>query len=401
MKLRIFKTAGPGRVIEAHQYWKQNQNWPNEVTITYSSQFEQFCQDIGAEAYLVGYNSNRAILHDGAFTLEQRPKPMPGARGAAYHVSEILYGLSLLVTAIRFRANLAFIDSGTTHYFVTTLFRLMGIRVVPVLQNTIWPNGFPPTRPIPRLICWLDSFFYRYIATAVIGVSPECVRQVKQLTPVHNPPLYEYRPQVLPEYFSKIPPVPHYDQRPFQIMFIGRVNRSKGVFDILEMAQKIQARVPGQVCWEICGTGPDIEELKHRCHELGLESIVKIRGWTSLEDLTDVYARSHAAVVPTRSSFIEGLAMTAAEAILAGRPLITSPVVPALELLRPACVEARTNDVDSYVDGVLKLISDREYYESLRRACPELAKPFYDPEQGITAALKQVVEPLREQRFSQ
>ena len=92
--------------------------------------------------------------------------------------------------------------------------------------------------------------------------------------------------------------------------------------------------------------------------------------------------------------------MTAAEAILAGRPLITNPVVPALELLRPACVEARTNDVDSYVDGVLKLISDREYYESLRRACPELAKPFYDREQGLTAVLKQVVEPLREQGIS-
>ncbi len=125
---------------------------------------------------------------------------------------------------------------------------------------------------------------------------------------------------------------------------------------------------------------------------------MNIRGWTSPSDQIEVYARSHAAIVPTRSSFIEGMALTAVEAVLAGRPLITNPVVPALEVLRPACVGARTDDVDSYVEGVLKLIGDREYYESLRRACPELGKPFYDREQGLTAVFKRVVEPHRERR---
>jgi len=397
MSFRVFHTAGLGRIIEAHEYWKRKEHFPSEVTITFSSQFEQFCQDIGAEAYIVGYNSKKGIVRDGPITVEQRPKPLPGARGALYHIGEILYGLGLLATALRFRANLAVIDSGTTHYFVTTLFRLMGIRVVPVLHNTIWPHGFPPTRLIPRLICWLDAWFYRHVATAVIGVSPECVRQVEQLTPGRHPPLYQIRAQFMPEYFAQIPPPPPYDQRPFQMMFLGRVNRDKGVFDILQMAQKVEAREPGRVCWEICGSGSDLEELKRRRGEMGLESIVKIRGWTPLSDLIDVYARSHAAIVPTRSSFIAGLEMTAAEAILAGRPLITNPVVPALEVLRPACVEARTDDVDSHVEAVMKLISDREYYEALRRACPEMAKPFYDREQGLTAVLKRVVEPLRDQ----
>jgi glycosyltransferase involved in cell wall biosynthesis len=182
-------------------------------------------------------------------------------------------------------------------------------------------------------------------------------------------------------------------------MFIGRVNRSKGVFDILEMAQKVEARAPGQVRWEICGSGPDLEELRRRHGEMGLESIVHIRGWTSLPDLIEVYARSHAAIVPTRSTFCEGLAMTAVEAILAGRPLITNPVVPALEVLRPACVAARTNDVDSHVEAVLKLVGDREYYEGLRRACPDLCEPFYDREQGLTAVLKRVIASLKDRKL--
>ncbi len=366
MSLRVFHTAGLGRIIEAHEYWKRHEHFPSEVTITFSSQFEQFCQDLGAAAYIVGYHSEKRILRDGEFTIEQRPKPFRGAGGGLYHLGEVLYGLGLLVTALRFGANLAVIDSGTTHYFVTALFRLFGIPVVPVLHNTIWPHGFPPRRRISRLICRLDAWFYRHAASAVIGVSPECVRQVEQLAGKRHPPLYQIRAQFRPEYFAQILPPPPFEERPFRMMFLGRVNRDKGVFDILEMARKIEATAPGQVRWEICGSGPDLDEMQRRRAAMGLESIVTLHGWTSLEDLIKIYARSHASIVPTRSSFIAGLEMTAAEAILAGRPLVTNPVVPALEVLRPACAEARTNDVDSHVEAVLSLLSSREHYETLR-----------------------------------
>jgi glycogen synthase len=395
MIYRVFYAAGPGDIIQAHKHWKQNEHDPTEVSITYSSQLEDFCQEISAEAYIVSYHRRKEIFRDGPFTLEHRPKPMPGATGVRYHLAEVLYGLGLLATALRFKADVAVIDSGSTHYFITTLFRLMDIRVVSVLHNTLWPHGFPPTRPVPRLILWLDSLFFRGMPTATIGVSPECTRQVAQLTRGRHTPLLQIRAQFHPEYFENIPPPPPHDRSPFHIMFIGRVNRIKGVFDILEIAQKVEASAPGQVRWEICGSGPDLEELRQRQCEMGLEPIVHIRGWTSLPDLIEVYARSHVSIVPTRSSFTEGLAMTAAEAILAGRPVITNPVVPALELLKPACVEARTNDVDSYVEGILKLINDSNYYNSLCQACPSLQKQFYDHDQGLTAVLRQVIKPIQ------
>src|SRR6185312_1359235 len=185
------------------------------------------------------------------------------------------------------------------------------------------------------------------------------------------------------------PPSP--DQGPFRIMYIGRINRIKGVFDILEMAKKIEAQAPGRVRWQMCGSGPDLDELRTMQAEMGLSEIVSIRGWTSLEDLQDVYARSHVSIVPTRSSFSEGLAMTAAEAILAGRPVITSPVVPALEILRPACVEAKTNDVDSYVTAILKLIDEPDEYRRLCQACPDLQGQFYNRELGLRAILLKIL----------
>ena len=153
------------------------------------------------------------------------------------------------------------------------------------------------------------------------------------------------------------------------MMFIGRIDRVKGVFDILEIARRIEDSHPGLIRWDICGRGRDFDALGKRHEELRLANIVTLKGWTSLEDLIGVYAKSHASIVPTRSSFTEGLAMTAAEAILAGRPVVTNPVVPALEILQLACVEAKTDDVDTHLQAVLKIATDPDLYNRACAAC--------------------------------
>ena len=60
-------------------------------------------------------------------------------------------------------------------------------------------------------------------------------------------------------------------------------------------------------------------------------------------------------IVPTRSDFVEGIAKTAVEAILAGRPVITNAGVGALEILRPACIEAQADNPESYAAAVIAL----------------------------------------------
>jgi len=389
IKRIFYALGGSGDIVQAHDYWKQGKHNPTQVSITFSSQIEDFCKEINAEAYFVSPHPRVETVKDGPFILEHRPKP-PRA-GVRYHLTEIAYGVGLLATALRFRADVALLDSGATHFFVMTLFRMFGIRVVPILHNTLWPSGFPPTGRGQRLVLKLDTPFWRRVPVATIGVSPECERQLDQLTKGHHPPMFQTRAQFLPEYFAQIPPPPPHDQRPFQVMFSGRVNRSKGVFDILEIARRIEESHPGLIRWEICGQGPDFDELNSRCQELGLEKTFHLRGWTAPADLIEVHARSHASIVPTRSDFAEGLAMAAAEAILSGRPLITNPVVPALELFRPACVEAKTNNVDSYHQAVLKLATDAELYNRLCRACPDLCAPFYDRRYGLAAVLKRAL----------
>ena len=143
--------------------------------------------------------------------------------------------------------------------------------------------------------------------------------------------------------------------------------------------------------WELCGTGADFQALQSRHEALGLGETVVLRGWTSLQDLAGVYGRSHAAIVPTRSTFQEGLAMTAAEAVLAGRPIITNPVVPALEILRSAALEAKTNDPGSHRSCVERLARDPTIYARLCAACSGLKGQFYDRELGLAAVLRRAL----------
>lgn len=388
--MRLFYAAGPGDVIAAHRHWRRGEDDPTEVSITFSSQVEDFCRARGAAAWIVSYHPRRERLDDGEFTIEHLPR-RENAGALAYHADQLVYALRLLARAVRFRADVALIDSGTAHPFLLALFALFGMRVIPVLHNTLWPHGFPPVRAVPRFLLRLDALFWRTVPLATLCVSPECARQVETLTRGRSRRLVQIRAQFRPAYFASIPPPPPHAERPFRVLFIGRVHRDKGVFDLLDMAAELEAGRPGAVHFEICGRGPALEELVDRRKQRGLEGAVTLHGWTSLEALSAIYARCHAAIVPTRSGFIEGLAMTAAEAILAGRPLVTNPVVPALELLRPACVTGVTDDAPSHAAAIRSLADDAALWERLRAACPAAGAPFVDRSQGLTAVLERIV----------
>ena len=83
--------------------------------------------------------------------------------------------------------------------------------------------------------------------------------------------------------------------------------------------------------------------------------------------------------------------MTAAESIMAGRPIVSNPIVPALEILAPAAISARSNDWQSHAEAVLELARDRGRYRQLQAACAPLAEQFFDRSRGLTATLLRIV----------
>ena len=252
--------------------------------------------------------------------------------------------------------------------------------------------AFTPSRGERARFCSLNSFFFRWGASAILGVSPECLRQIKRVTKGIHARLHQFTPQFDASLFNLKEPPPFSDR--FKLLFAGRIAADKGIFDLLQIMKIVERRLAGRVTLDICGDGPDLNDLRSRCKSEGLDDIVNILGFTAPEQLRRLLVSSHASIVPTRSGFAEGLAMTVIEPVLIGRPVITNAVVPALELVRPACIEAKTNDVESYAGAIIKLATSPELYEQLRKACVLLRPRFFDRSKSSQSALYEAIAGL-------
>lgn len=383
--MKLFYAAGPGDAVGAFSNWRRGVPDPTQMALTYSGQVCDFCESIQADTLIVGSGKPSQPVLDGKFVVEHLAKPL-WSSAVGYHLSQVKYALALLRRARTFGAEVAVIHSDTTHLFLASLFWLFRMKVIIVLHNTLWPSGFPPSGAVAKIFSALNALFFRFFAYAVFGVSRECIEQVALITGGKRPILLEIRGLFRPEYFETIPPPPSVRQ-PLRMFFSGRVTENKGVFDIVRAARKVEDLKPGLVQWTICGGGPELERLRTFCAEVGLSN-VEIRGHLLPHEMKVELSKSHASIVPTRSDFAEGMALAAAEAVLAGRPFISNQVVPALRAMPSASLEARTDDVDSYVDCVLSLATQPDLYERLRAACRDDGKQFYDHDLGLAARLK-------------
>lgn len=383
--MRVFYAAGPGDIIYAHKLWKSQTDDPNQVALTYSGQFATWCQNVGADAYIVSCHTKRATLNDGQFRLEHLPKPAWGS-GIRFHLAEVFYGWQLYRRAAKFRSDVAVISSGSTHYFTLLLMWMSGIKVVLSLHNTLWPVGHKPGGFVQKTIRRLDSLLFCR-AHAIIGISPECIRQVDELTYGKHGRAVVMRPMFRRSGFAlEVLPA----AKPFRMLYTGRISADKGVFDVIETARRVDANQPGGAFWEIYGDGQDLAELRERAKDL---PYVSIKGHAGGDEIRKALARSHAVIVPTSGRFCEGLAKSAVESILAGRPAIVSSTVPAKEVLEGSCVVVDPGDVEGFTKAVLSLASDAAHYEKLQSDCSRHRDAFFDLNNGFTATLQRVAGP--------
>src|SRR5262249_31794249 len=139
--LKLFAALGPGDIVGARR--AQLTGVPiRETSIAFSEQLFSYCQFRGIKTLGISSNARMDRLEHDLVTVQNRPKLFPGSGGVRFHLAQIIYAFYLAARARRFGADVAIIDSGTTHYFALALFRLVGIRVILNLHNVLWPPGF-------------------------------------------------------------------------------------------------------------------------------------------------------------------------------------------------------------------------------------------------------------------
>ncbi|MDB5303001.1 MAG: glycosyltransferase [Phycisphaerales bacterium] len=391
--LRILYAAGPGDVIGTYRHWKAGRDDPSQVAVTYSGQFYSMCREIGATGYVISYCPRKEYLEDGAFVIEHRRVRFGKGPGALYHAGQIWYGMRLTVSAIRFRADVAVV-SGGAHWFSLGLLPWLGVKVVPTLHCVLWRKGTAPGGIVGRMVKGLMGRFFRRSAAGVRSLSQDITDQVATLLRGVEKPVVAFLPTYRSESFAGVGRA--HDAPPFRVFFAGRIELNKGVFDLLAIAIRFAAERRNDIEFDLCGIGSALGELRRQVLKAGVGERFRCHGHAEKAQMRAMYSAAHCVIAPTTTDFIEGFNKTVAEGVLAGKPVITSSVCPALEYVREAVVEVAPNDVKAYGDAILRLRDDAEFYRAKCEGCATSQAQFYDIEKGWAAAVKRMLQIIGE-----
>ncbi len=108
-----------------------------------------------------------------------------------------------------------------------------------------------------------------------------------------------------------------------RFLFLGRLEKRKGIYDILEALAVIHDRkLPGKINFVAAGDG-DLKAIEKIITERKLASIVTLLGWVDRDRVVELLQSSDVLLLP---SYNEGLPMALLEAMGCGVTIITSPV---------------------------------------------------------------------------
>ncbi len=118
-----------------------------------------------------------------------------------------------------------------------------------------------------------------------------------------------------------LPSLPAARPEPERILFLGRIEEAKGVFELLGAGARLAARHPALRL--VFGGEGDTAALLRRADELGIRDRVELPGWLSPPQRDAQLARAAVFCLPSHA---EGLPMSMLEAMAAGRAVVASKV---------------------------------------------------------------------------
>lgn len=391
--LKIVYSAAPVDATSVYMHWALGQDDPSHFAITYAQHFYELAKKFSAKSWLISSRDKASFIQDDNFRVEFRPLSHLSKSSIAYFVGKFWSSLRLIFSAIFFRANILIVTEDRVFWFLLSILPLLGIQVIPTIHCTLWPKYKQPTA-VQRVIQKLDSWFFKYGCAEICVVSEDIKHQIVKITNGQNRPIRTFIPIYRKDFLSDVK-IQEYraGSEPFQVLFAGRIVRSKGVYLLLEVAKKFVSVHPNCI-FNVCGTGDELENIKAAARQAGIEKHFVVHGYCQRDKLRKMYEMSHVIVVPTTIDFIEGFNKVVAEGVIMRRPIVTSAVCPALSVVREAAVEVVPDDVDGYFDAILRLATDKDFYRQKQQNALALRDQFFSYAKSWEAQVEDVVQKI-------
>ncbi len=144
------------------------------------------------------------------------------------------------------------------------------------------------------------------------------------------------------------------------VLFLGRLGRRKGVYDLLEAAVDLKPRFPD---WRMVLAGDgEVDQVRARVAEMGLSGFVEVPGWVAGGARQQLVER---AAIYTLPSYDEGLPMGLLEAMAAGIAVVTTPIGGIPDAVRSGVdgLLVEPGNVAELTDALAGLMADRDLRE--------------------------------------
>jgi len=160
----------------------------------------------------------------------------------------------------------------------------------------------------------------------------------------------------------------------FEAVFMGRIERRKGVDSLLEAWRLVNLKLP-DARLVLIGSMEKAEgrHINRLVSELRLAKNVTFAGYVSDSEAERLVQSSQVFILPSRK---EGFGLVVAEAMASGVPCIISDIPALLENFQGASQVVSADDSDALAQAILTLLGDAKLRERLAREGRALAKEF-------------------------
>ena len=178
------------------------------------------------------------------------------------------------------------------------------------------------------------------------------------------------------------------------IIYVGRLERAKGVKILAEAIPRVLAEIPyarfiyvGQDRSSACG-GSQRKELERLLTQAGVISQVYFAGPVPNPELPAWYSKAHIAVVP--SLLPESFSYTVAEAMACGLPVVASRIGGIPETMDDGItgILVKPGDVEELAQAIIRLARDQGLRQRMGAAGRAKVKALYNPRRIAKMNLK-------------
>jgi glycosyltransferase involved in cell wall biosynthesis len=219
----------------------------------------------------------------------------------------------------------------------------------------------------------LSNYIYRN-AKFVTSISPEFTQHVLRV----NKKAFTIKPMIDFD-LSDIPEkLPKDHNNHFSLLYIGRVERDKGVFELIEALSILKLNSKYSFKLNIVGNGQHFNEISELISKHGLSENVKLYGViTDKESIKEFYSEADIFILPSHH---EGFPRVLYEAMIFKVPIITTFVGSISYLMKDSynCLKIEANNPESIYEKLSYAMNNSNKLSTITKNATKTVKDYFE-----------------------